>query len=136
MLSGPQVIDTRDAEVAFTAGVAVVKGTADRQVKLPAAANEPAIGIAGLDGDPAGTGRDAQKNSPPVILFGPADATAGAANAVGDFVKIGGADGRLIPIGGEGAGAVVEVVGKVIGKPAAADGDTCHILVNPYHATA
>ena len=130
-----EVIETFEAEAAFGAELALIKGTSGRQVKLPAAANEQAVGISGLAGDPAGTGVDAQKKKPPVIVFGRARATAGAAIAIFERVKILDATGKLTPIGGEAGGSTVQVVGTAV-QAAAADGDTFDMIVNPYEFTA
>ncbi len=125
-VGGGQTIRTLQAEAAFGAALAVIKGTGANQVKLPAAANVAALGISGLAGDPA----DAKKLNVPVITQGEAEATAGGVIAVGDRVRIEDSTGRLVVVGGEAVGAVVETVGRAM-SAAAADGDPFALMVDP-----
>ena len=73
-VGGGQTIRTFQAEAAFGAALAVIKGTGANQVKLPTAANLAALGISGLAGDPA----DVKPLNVPVITQGEAEATGGA----------------------------------------------------------
>ncbi len=108
-------------------GTAVIHGTADDQAKAPAAANDPAIGILAKD-EEGGTDRLLE-----VITGGMVKAIAGAAVSVGDYLKVGGTNGRLI--------AVVEAITtkeQVIARArsaAAADGDEIDAFVNPFILT-
>ena len=107
VVGGGQTVRTFDAEAAFGSSLALIKGTGANQVKLPAAANVAIVGISGLAGGPAGTGKDAQKVKPPIITQGEADVTAGGVFAVGDMLRVASVDGTvdeqivdLAPLGG------------------------------------
>ena len=130
-VGGGQTVRTLEAEAAFAAGLALIKGAGATQVKLPTGANVPIVGISGLPGDPAGTGLDAQKQKPPVITQGEADVTAGGAFAVGDLLRVAGATGKLVKVGGEAVGALVNVVGRAM-QAAAADGDIAAAMIGQY----
>lgn len=107
-------------------GTAVIAGTAEDQVKAPAAANDPAIGVLGenIDQDKIG----------PMVMSGETIAIAGGVVADGDWVKVGGVDGRLITIGGEAAVSVLNIIGRARSN-AAADGDEFVLDVGPYQDT-
>ena len=126
---GGEIALTQKAEGgAINADLAVIQGTSADQVKLPAAAGDRAKGISALKADAAG-------KALPVIIMGPAVATAAAAIAAGKFVKVAGATGKLQEVGGESAGATVEVVGIAL-TAAAADGDKFDLVVVPFRYTA
>ncbi|MBI4462810.1 MAG: hypothetical protein HY653_07895 [Acidobacteria bacterium] len=124
MAIGGEIVLTQKAEGgAIDADLAVIQGTAADQIKLPAAAGDRAKGISALKADAAG-------KAIPIIIQGPAVGIASAAIGAGSFVKVAGASGKLVAVGGESAGAVVEVVGLAL-TSAAADGDRFDILVAP-----
>ncbi|MFQ5926175.1 MAG: hypothetical protein ACE5MH_01940 [Terriglobia bacterium] len=125
MAIGGEIVLTQKAEGgAIAADLAVIQGTNDDQVKLPAAAGDRAKGITALKADAAG-------KALPVIIQGPAVGTASAAISAGSFVKVVGATGKLVAVGGEAAGTVIEVVGIAL-TGAAADGDPFDLLVVPF----
>ena len=129
MAIGGEIVLTQKAEGgAIAADLAVIQGTAADQVKAPAAAGDRAKGITGL-------AADAADKAIPVILAGPAVGTAAAAITAGTFVKVDGASGKLIEVGGESASTVVEVVGIAL-TSAAADGDKFDLLVAPSRYVA
>ncbi|NIR34303.1 MAG: hypothetical protein GWO11_08280, partial [Desulfuromonadales bacterium] len=122
---GGEIVLTQKAEGgAIGADLAVIQGTNADQVALPAAAGERAKGITALKADAAG-------KAIPVVILGPAVATASAAVAAGSFVKIAGASGKLQAVGGEAAGTAVEVVGIAL-TSASADGDKFDLAVVPF----
>ncbi len=129
MSIGGEVVLTQKAEGgAIAADLAVIQGTAADQIKLPAAAGDRAKGITALAADAAG-------KAVPVVLAGPAVGTAGAAITASSFVKVAGASGKLIAVGGEAASTVVEVAGIAL-TSAAADGDNFDLLVAPSRYVA
>ncbi len=129
MSIGGEVVLTQKAEGgAIAADLAVIQGTAADQIKLPAAAGDRAKGVTGLQADAAG-------KAVPIIINGPAVATAGAAVTAGSFVKVAGASGKLIAVGGEASGITVEVVGLAL-TSASGDGDKFDILVAPSRYVA
>lgn len=119
---------TRQAEGTFDAGTAVIKGTGANQVKAPGGANVAAVGVALSKGDDGVVSGDLKYKDVAVVTQGPATAIAGAACAIGDKLKIGGVNGRLIPIGGEAADSTVHIVG-IAQSPAAQDGDEIDVDV-------
>ncbi len=122
---GGEIVLTQKAEGgSIEADRAVIQGTAADQIKLPAAVGDRAKGITALKADAAG-------KAVPVIIIGPAVGTASAAITAGSFVKIAGSTGKLQAVGGETAGATVEVVGIAL-TSAAADGDKFDIAVVPF----
>ncbi len=126
---GGEIVLTQKAEGgSIEADRAVIQGTAADQVKLPAAAGDRAKGITALKADAAG-------KAIPVIIIGPAVGTASAAITAGSFVKVAGSTGKLQAVGGETAGATVEVVGIAL-TSAAADGDKFDIAVVPFRYKA
>jgi len=126
---GGEIVLTQKAEGgAINADLAVIQGASADQVKLPAAAGERAKGITALKADAAG-------KAVPVVILGPAVGTAAAAVNAGSFVKIAGASGKLQEVGGETAGATVDVVGIAL-TSAAADGDKFDLAVVPFRYTA
>lgn len=129
MSIGGEVVLTQKAEGgALAADLAVIQGTAADQIKAPAAAGDRAKGITALAADAAG-------KAIPVVMSGPAVGTAGAAVTAGSFVKVAGASGKLIDVGGESAGVTVEVVGLAL-TSAAGDGDKFDLLVAPSRYVA
>lgn len=124
--AGYQHIRTFRAQVVnIPAGIGVIAGTAEDQANLPAAANVRALGVTAA---PTVNVDD----SLPVVMFGETVATANGAIAVGQWVMINGATGRLAPIGAV-AGTNYEVVGMAL-SVAVADGDDFLILVNGSRA--
>ncbi|MFQ5818136.1 MAG: hypothetical protein ACE5H2_09325 [Terriglobia bacterium] len=125
MAIGGEIVLTQKAEGgAIAADLAVIQGTNDDQVKLPAAAGDRAKGITALKADAAG-------KVLPVIIQGPAVGTASAAISAGSFVKVADTAGKLVAVGGEGAGTTIDVVGIAL-TGAGADGDTFDLLVVPF----
>jgi len=122
---------TYDIEAAIGDRLAVMKGTAERQVKPPTGANVIPVGVMAGPGDPAEPKEARQE----VVVFGDAVVTVGAAVTRGQRLKIAGTTGKVTPIGAEGAGAAVEVIGVALDS-AAADGDLIGMFVNPYHTQA
>lgn len=108
-------------------GTAVIHGTADDQAKAPVAANDPAIGVLAKD-EEGGADRLLE-----VITGGMAKVIAGGVVAVGDYLKVGGTNGRLI--------AVVETITlkeQVVARArsaAAADGDEIDAVVGTFVLT-
>jgi len=124
MSIGGETVLTQKAEGgAIAADLAVIQGTADDQVKLPGGVGVQGKGLVAL-------AADAADKAIPVIISGPAVGTAGAAITAGSFVKIAGASGKLIAVGGEFALTVIEVFGIAL-TSAAADGDKFDVLVAP-----
>jgi len=129
MAIGGEIVLTQKAEGgAIGADLAVIQGTAADQVKLPAALGDRAKGVTALAAAAAG-------KSLPVIILGPAVGTAAAAITAGSFVKVAGAAGKLQAVGGETAGALVEVVGIAL-TAAAADGDKFDLVAVPFRYKA
>lgn len=129
MAIGGEIVLTQKAEGgAIGADLAVIQGTAADQVKLPAALGDRAKGVTALAAAAAG-------KSLPVIILGPAVGTAAAAITAGSFVKVAGATGKLQAVGGETAGALVEVVGIAL-TSAAADGDKFDLVAVPFRYKA
>jgi len=129
MAIGGEIVLTQKAEGgAIGADLAVIQGTAADQVKLPAALGDRAKGVTALAASAAG-------KSLPVIILGPAVGTAAAAVTAGSFVKVAGSTGKLQAVGGETAGATVDVVGFAL-TSAAADGDKFDLVVIPFRFTA
>lgn len=125
MAIGGEIVLTQKAEGGvIDVDLAVIQGTAADQVKLPAAAGDRAKGITALKADAAG-------KLTPVIIQGPAVGTASAAITAGTFVKVAGASGKLLAVGGETAGTTIEVVGLALSS-ASADGDKFDVLVAPF----
>ena len=108
-------------------GTAVIHGTADDQAKAPAAANDPAFGVLAKD-EEGGDDRLLE-----LIVFGNVKMIAGAAVTVGAYLKVGGVNGRLIPVV-EGVGTTEQVVGRAR-SAAAADGDEIDGFVDPFILT-
>lgn len=108
-------------------GTAVMHGTADDQAKAPTGANIAGVGILAKD-EEGGDDRLLE-----VITFGMAKAIAGAAVSAGEYLKIGGVDGRLIPVV-QGAATTEEVVARARGA-AAADGDEMDVFVQNFILT-
>ena len=124
MSIGGEVVLTQKAEGgAIDADLAVIQGTAADQIKLPASAGDRAKGVTALKADAAG-------KAIPIVLAGPAVATAGAAITAGSFVKVAGSSGKLIAVGGETNGTIVEVAGIAL-TAAPGDGDKFDVLVAP-----
>ena len=118
-MAEPRIIITREAEGgAIGAGLAVIKGTdTNKQVKLPAAAGDRALGITGHKADAAG-------DLIPVVVGGIVKAIASAAIAVGDLCDVAATSGKLR--------ATIAANANVIGialTSAAADGDEFDLLV-------
>jgi hypothetical protein len=108
-------------------GTAVIHGTADDQAKAPGGAGVAGLGVLAKD-EEGGDDRLLE-----VITFGQAKMIAGAAVAVGEYLKIGGVDGRVIPVA-EGAGTTEQVVGRAR-SAAAADGDEFDGFVDNFILT-
>jgi len=126
---GGEIVLTQKAEGgAINADLAVIQGTAADQVKLPTAAGQRAKGITALKADAAG-------KALPIVILGPAVGTAAAAITAGSFVKVADATGKLQAVGGETAGATVDVVGIAL-TSAVASGDTFDLVVVPFRYTA
>lgn len=122
-LVGPQVSHSYEGEGgAIGAGLAVIAGTAAKQVQLPTAAGERAIGVTGS--------KTAAVGEPiSVVEQGELVAIAGGAITRGDYVQVGGTNGRLT-VAAPAAGVNAQVVGMAL-EAAAADGDKFLLLVAP-----
>src|SRR2546422_4586012 len=124
-----------DANVRIVRGSALIPGSVntstqiDKYVKLPTAANGVFAGLAAddtfepgfnytagtdpstINGVAPGAPYDLSKQPISVILLGVfQNALASAAVADGAFVKIADTTGRLVAVGGEGAGVVVNAI--------------------------
>ena len=105
-------------------GTAVIQGTADDQVKAPAAANAKGIGVL--------EETIAQDKHGAVIKGGESIAIAGGAIVAGELVKIGGANGRMIAgVDPPAATTTENYVGRAV-TGAAADGDEFILDVAPF----
>jgi hypothetical protein len=124
---GDGVVHRFDAEEAITTGQAVVWGTAEDEVALPAAANDTPVGIALND---AAAGEEVD-----VCLFGPCDAIAGGAITRGAVVGIGGATGRVVAVTPGVTTADTHIVGTAL-EEVGADGDSVSIFVGLNQAGA
>jgi hypothetical protein len=118
---GPQIVRTYKADAVLAAGVAVVAGAAVDSVALPAAQNDPPLGVTAAVSD--GGSKVA------VVEHGEVQAVADAAITRGDYVMINAATGKLAPMGAVG-GTNYKVVGRAL--EAAAGQDSLFVMfVNP-----
>lgn len=123
---GIQIVRSFVAEGgAIGAGLAVIKGTAEYQCKLPGGANVRAIGVTAL-------AVDAAAKSLPVVMLGETVAVADAAIAIDDYVMVNAATGKLAPIGAV-AGTNYHVVG-IARSAAGAQNDEFVLFVCPSRA--
>lgn len=118
---------TRQAEGTFLAGTAVIKGTGANQAKAPGGANVAAVGIAAANGDDGVVSGDLKYKNVAVFTQGPATAIAGGAVSIGNKLKIGGTNGRLVAVGGEAADLTIHVV--AVAQSAGGDGDEIDVDV-------
>jgi hypothetical protein len=114
-----------DAQVAITKGQAVIWGTAEDDVTLPAAANDTPVGIALND---AGEEVD-------VCMMGPCDAIAGGAITRGAVLGIGGTNGRVVAVTPGVTTADTHIIGTAL-ETVGADGNTVSIFVGLNQAGA
>lgn len=124
MATGGEITLTGLAEGgAIGVDLAVIQGTADGQVKLPAALGDRPKGVTALAAAAAG-------DAIPIITGGPATVTAGGTIAAGDYVKIKDSTGEVIKVDGESS-TTVEVLGKAF--TSGVDGDKIDIFVSPFN---
>jgi hypothetical protein len=122
-MSEPRSTITRLAEGgAIGGGLAVVKGTAENQAKLPAAAGARALGVTFAGGDAAG-------RPVTIVVLGDIKAVAKSAIATGDPVDVADTAGKFRKAA-PAAGANAELVGYAL-SPATNDGDQFDLLVTP-----
>ena len=120
-IGGTEIVITRYAEGGVIGqGLAVMKGTAANQVKLPTGAGVRATGVTMLGAAAAG-------EAIPIVVAGPTQAIAGGAINPDDFVKVGGTNGRLVAT----TNANDEVVGRALSS-AGTNGDEFSLLVQAH----
>jgi len=122
---GGQTVRTRQAEEAIAAGLAVVKGTGNNQILLPASANLMPIGIA----RDAGSITDPKYADVAVVEQGEVTAVAGGTIVPGNLLRVA-AGGKLVAIGSEAVGQQVNVCAQAM-EAAAADEEFA-ALINKF----
>jgi hypothetical protein len=121
------VVHRFDAQVAIAKGQAVIWGTAEDDVTLPAAANDTPVGIALND---AAIGEEVD-----VCMFGPCDGIAGGAITRGAVLGIGGANGRVVAVTPGVTTADTHIIGTAL-ETVGADGNSVSLFVGLNQAGA